>query len=693
MLYHPGTDCLEKFPSPESLKKRVLISTKPPVKFQNSKPSQNKEDPKTDQQGQVDNEEFIEEVDEEKAAPEYRNLIAIHAMKLKGRNKEKSSLVVILRLQRQQDNTNSSAFKFSISQVSEPPEDIKKLFQNYSKNDTMTVEDLLRFMKNFQKEENATTEQAQTIFNSLKHLFIFHRRGLHLDAFFRYLLGDHNLPISSNVHQDMTAPLAHYFLYTGHNSYLTGNQLSSDSSVDPIKQALRHGVRVIELDLWPNTKQNDVKVCHGGTLTSPVDLIKCLHAIKDNAFAASEYPVVITFEDHLTPILQEKVAQMVTKVFGDMLHQSGHLDEFPSPESLKKKVLISTKPPEEYPKAGDNKDMIAHSNCPSSLMRYCWIGLSQKGKLQKLKSSSKKDDPNIEESYSRNESAITDKDQLADKEYMEEVDEDKAAPEYRKLIAIHAMKLKGRLDKILRNIDPYKGSRLSMSEQQLENAVNNNLGADIVKFTQQNLLRVYPKGMRIDSSNYNPFVGWEHGAQMVAFNMQGTGQHLQTMQGMFRANGGCGYVKKPDLLLRRHLMDRSEYRSKVKKTLKVKIYLGEGWHYDFHRTHFDRCSPPDFFVKVAIEGVEAGTKEEKTEPVSDQWVPEWNQEFEFPLTVPELALLRIEVFDYDSGIDDFAGQTCLPVSELKSGIRAVPLHNREGDQYKYTRLLVRFQFD
>ncbi|KAK4854854.1 hypothetical protein QYF36_001883 [Acer negundo] len=559
--------------------------------------------------------------------------------------------------------------------VSEPPEDIKQLFQDYSENGNMTMEDLIRFMKNVQDEENATTEQAQTIFNSLKHLFIFHRRGLHLDAFFRYLLGDHNLPISSNVHQDMTAPLAHYFLYTGHNSYLTGNQLSSDSSVVPIIQALRRGVRVIELDLWPNSKKNDVKVCHGGTLTSPVDLIKCLRAIKDNAFVASEYPVVVTFEDHLTPNLQEKVAQMVTKVFGDMLHRSDQLDEFPSPESLKKKVLISTKPPEEYHKAGDNKE---------------------KGKLQKLKSSSKKDDPKIEKSFSRNESDFTDKDQLDDEESMEEVDEDKAAPEYRKLIAIHAMKLKGGLEKILRKNDPNKVSRLSMSEQQLENAINNNLGADIVIFTQRNLLRVYPKGTRITSSNYNPFVGWEHGAQMVAFNMQGTGKQLRIMQGMFRANGGCGYVKKPDFflrpdfLLRRHLMDRSE----VKKTLKVKIYLGEGWHYDFHYRHFDRFSPPDFFAKVAIAGVEADIKKEITKTVSDQWVPEWNQEFEFPLTVPELAMLRIEVFDYDdSRTHDFAGQTCLPVSELKSGIRAVPLHNREGDQYKFTRLLVRFQFE
>jgi len=40
------------------------------------------------------------------------------------------------------------------------------------------------------------------------------------------------------------------------------------------------------------------------------------------------------------------------------------------------------------------------------------------------------------------------------------------------------------------------------------------------RFTQRNILRVYPKGTRIDSSNYNPLIGWMHGAQMVAFNMQ-----------------------------------------------------------------------------------------------------------------------------------------------------------------------------
>jgi phosphatidylinositol phospholipase C, delta len=41
---------------------------------------------------------------------------------------------------------------------------------------------------------------------------------------------------------------------------------------------------------------------------------------------------------------------MVLEVFGDMLYypESKHLQEFPSPEALKGRVILSTKPPKEY---------------------------------------------------------------------------------------------------------------------------------------------------------------------------------------------------------------------------------------------------------------------------------------------------------------------------------------------------------
>ena len=93
-------------------------------------------------------------------------------------------------------------------------------------------------------------------------------------------------------------------------------------------------------------------------------------------------------------------------------------------------------------------------------------------------------------------------------------------------------------------------------------------------------------------------------------------------------------------------------------------------------------------------GVPADNAKRKTRVIEDNWYPIWDEEFSFPLTVPELALLRIEVREYDmSDKDDFGGQTCLPVSELRPGIRSVPLYDKKGEKMKSVRLLMRFIFE
>lgn len=97
--------------------------------------------------------------------------------------------------------------------------------------------------------------------------------------------------------------------------------------------------------------------------------------------------------------------------------------------------------------------------------------------------------------------------------------------------------------------------------------------------------------------------------------------------------------------------------------------------------------------QVHIVGVPADLAKRKTRIIGDDWAPVWNEEFTFPLTVPDLALLRIEVYEYDmSEKDDFGGQTCLPVSELKTGIRSVPLYDKKGKKLPNVRLLMKFEF-
>nr|XP_043622419.1 phosphoinositide phospholipase C 2-like isoform X2 [Erigeron canadensis] len=428
------------------------------------------------------------------------------------------------------------------------PDDIKRLLEDYSDNGRMNIENLHDFLKTVQGEPDVDVEQAKRQYQ---------HKGLHL---LHFLFSDYNHPLRA-IPDDMKSPISHYYIYTSHNTYLTGNQFTSDSSVRPIIKALQNGVRGIELDLWPNSTNTGINVCHGRTLTSSVRLRKCLKAIKDHAFDVSDYPIIITFEDHLNKKLRAKVAHMVKSIFGKMLVEPKKyhkLTELPSPADLKKRIIISTKPPNESLESMDDKR--ATNNIRFSLISNCL----------EMKDSS-------DEDTNHNEEDVQDE-----------------IPEYRDLIAIHAVKHKGDVHDSL-HIDPNSVRRLSLSEQELVEASIKH-GPEIVRFTQRNILRVYPKGTRLDSSNYNPFDGWNHGAQMVAFNMQGYEKNLWLMQGMFRANNGRGYVKKPRFLCEDEPFNPNE----VKKILKVKVYMGQGWHLEFHHAHFDYCSPPDFYTKIRL---------------------------------------------------------------------------------------------
>ncbi|KAK9279948.1 hypothetical protein L1049_013632 [Liquidambar formosana] len=414
-------------------------------------------------------------------------------------------------------------------------------------------------------------------------------------------------------------------------------------------------------------------------------------------FLHHHIPVIITLEDHLNPDLRAKVAQMLTKTFGEMLFypKSECLEEFPSPEELKNRIIISTKPPREYleaksfkdrgknPKKGKDSDEdvwgLEQTNLTDDqenvdkvrqeinfriqlyfpprvepfryFFKFCSIGLRSNGD----RSEHNQDDEDNDDSYHESRHL--------------------GAPAYKRLISIHAGKPKNGLKKAL-EVEPNKVRRLSLSEQALEKATSFH-GRDVVRFTQKNFLRVYPKGTRVTSSNYKPVIGWMHGAQMVAFNMQGYGRNLWLMQGMFRSNGGCGYVKKPDFLLN------------VNQHNQVRVYMGDGCHLDLKQTHFDVYSPPFFYTRVGIAGVPTDEIMKKTKRKGNNWAPVWDEEFIFPLTVPELALLRIEVHEMS---EKLAGQTCLPISELKPGIRAVPLFDRKGEKFSSLRLLMCFEF-
>ena len=132
----------------------------------------------------------------------------------------------------------------------------------------------------------------------------------------------------------------------------------------------------------------------------------------------------------------------------------------------------------------------------------------------------------------------------------------------------------------------------SLSENTANKMFRQGAMADLIKHTRAHVVRVYPKGLRLSSSNYEPHRYWSAGAQLVAINWQTFGASASPFiyffalldvsahvccadlgyminHAMFQRNGRSGYVLKP--LALRSSADKDLLGKRTKHFLDVTV--------------------------------------------------------------------------------------------------------------------------
>ncbi|EFX86832.1 hypothetical protein DAPPUDRAFT_207590, partial [Daphnia pulex] len=541
---------------------------------------------------------------------------------------------------------NSDEFVTMFQEMATRPE-IYFLLIRFANRDYFTADDFLHFLECEQAMTDVTLEKCCQLIQLYEPSSEARADNqLLLDGMTRFLLseeGDIFHPLQMHVHQDMSLPMCHYFISSSHNTYLLEDQLRGPSSVEGYARALQSGCRCIKIDVWDGPETPIVY--HGNTLTTKIAFSDVVSVIAQFAFEASKYPLFVHLENHCSILQQKTAARIITELFGSALLRACDKPlTSTSPEDLVGKIIIFGKKfgSDQMEDGGEVTD--EDEGAETNRTRAGRVGQASR-RLRICR-------------------------ELSD------------------LIALNrgsSIKLPSSRDKSKKKKCGYSLSESAASRLHASSP------AMWTEMVQRSLLRVFPNGSRVDSSNFSPLEFWNAGVPMVALNFQTPGLMMDLYDGKFRQNGGCGYVLKPAMMRQPGFSVPSSLRESAPisppQLLRIRIISGQ--QLPRPRGSAAKATIVDPYVLIQIYGIPIDCAERKTRTIPDEGdCPIFEESLEFYIHHPEMALIRFIVLDDEFIGDDFIGQYTIPFPCIRPGYRHVRLLSNLGEALENTTLFV-----